>query len=218
MHIARKFERLLQAYRRPDGGEEWGGQDLERATGGVVTRSYVSNLRKGRIENPGYDKLAAIARAMGFPPGMWFGDDLVAEEDPALAEEIGPAGRLERLFGAIKNPKTGKPYTTAEVARSSAGDLTEGDVEGIRNGSVADPTVGQVAALAGVFGVEPSYFLTRTQPPFLDAELAEALGDEAVGEIARLAWRLPERERALVLGIVRQFAGDREPGTKGATP
>src|ERR671911_1216824 len=66
-HVAPKFERLLEAYRRQGGGR-WSGVELERATGGVVTRSYVTNLRKGRIENPGMDKLAALARAMGFPP------------------------------------------------------------------------------------------------------------------------------------------------------
>jgi hypothetical protein len=27
----------------------------------------VSNLRKGRIENPGYEKLKAIAKTMSFP-------------------------------------------------------------------------------------------------------------------------------------------------------
>jgi len=66
-HVARKFERLLDTFRRED-GRRWSGIELERATGGVVTRSYVTNLRKGRIENPGMDKLAAIAKAMGFPP------------------------------------------------------------------------------------------------------------------------------------------------------
>jgi hypothetical protein len=40
----------------------------EAATGGVVTRSYFTNLRKGRIENPGYEKMRAIARAMCFAP------------------------------------------------------------------------------------------------------------------------------------------------------
>src|ERR687897_490428 len=59
-HVAHKFERLLETYRREDGGK-WSGIQLERATGCVVTRSYVTNLRKGRIENPGMDKLAAIA-------------------------------------------------------------------------------------------------------------------------------------------------------------
>jgi hypothetical protein len=56
--IAQKFERFLETYRRPD-GSRWGGQDLHNATGGVVTYSYASNLRKGRIENPGFEKLRA---------------------------------------------------------------------------------------------------------------------------------------------------------------
>src|SRR3712207_3626831 len=73
VQIADKFEHFLEVYRRPD-GSRWGGQDLDEATGGVVTRSYVSNLRKGRIENPGFDKLRAIAKAMNFPPELWFED------------------------------------------------------------------------------------------------------------------------------------------------
>ena len=71
--IAQKFEHFLETYRRPD-GSRWGGQDLHDATGGVVTRSYVSNLRKGRIENSGFEKLKAIAKAMNFPPELWFED------------------------------------------------------------------------------------------------------------------------------------------------
>jgi transcriptional regulator with XRE-family HTH domain len=39
-----------------------------------VTRSYVTSLRKGRIENPGFEKLRAIAKAMNFPPELWFED------------------------------------------------------------------------------------------------------------------------------------------------
>jgi hypothetical protein len=71
-HAARKFETLLEPYRSEDGGK-WSGIRLERATGGVVTRSYVTNLRKGRIENPGMDKLWAPAKMMGFsPPALWF--------------------------------------------------------------------------------------------------------------------------------------------------
>jgi transcriptional regulator with XRE-family HTH domain len=66
-HVSPKFERLLNAYRREDGAK-WSGMELERATGGIVTRSYVTNLRKGRIENPGMEKLWALARVMGFPP------------------------------------------------------------------------------------------------------------------------------------------------------
>jgi transcriptional regulator with XRE-family HTH domain len=71
MHIAQKFEKLLDSYRHPD-GSRWTGQQLDEATGGVVPRSYFTNLRKGRIESPGYEKMAAIAKAMGFPPEAWF--------------------------------------------------------------------------------------------------------------------------------------------------
>jgi transcriptional regulator with XRE-family HTH domain len=73
VQITQKVERFLETYRRPD-GSRWGGQDLHDATGGVVTRSYVTSLRKGRIENPGFEKLRAIAKAMGFPPELWFED------------------------------------------------------------------------------------------------------------------------------------------------
>jgi hypothetical protein len=62
MHIAQKFEGLLEMYRRPD-GRKWSGQQIDEATGGVVTRSYVNNLRKGRIENRGYEKMRTIADA-----------------------------------------------------------------------------------------------------------------------------------------------------------
>jgi len=73
VQIAEKFEHFVEVYRRSD-GSRWGGQDLYHATGGIVTRSYVSSLRKGRIENHGFEKLRAIAKAMNFPPELWFED------------------------------------------------------------------------------------------------------------------------------------------------
>src|SRR5215212_9828654 len=98
MHIAQKFEALLEAYRRPD-GRKWSGQEIDEATGGVVSRSYMPNLRKGRIENPGYAKLAAMAKAMGFPPEVWFEDGLGEGGSITQSEESrGLGGRLEHLF------------------------------------------------------------------------------------------------------------------------
>src|SRR5215204_3956059 len=75
MHAARRFEHLLDMHRRPD-GSRWTGQQLDETTGGVVTRSYATNLRKGRIENPGYEKMRAIAKAMSFAPEVWFEEGL----------------------------------------------------------------------------------------------------------------------------------------------
>ena len=104
-------------------GEEiskaWGLFD--EATGGVVTRSYVTNLRKGRIKYPGNEKMRAIARVMGFPPEAWFeksvGDVALAGSPQGHAF----AGSVEHLFGDIRNPKTGEPYTNTEVARMKLG-------------------------------------------------------------------------------------------------
>jgi hypothetical protein len=84
------------------------------------------------------------------------------------------------------------------------GDLSEEEVERIRTGAESDPTVGQVAALAGVFGVEPAYLLDPREPLF-DGELVEALRNRTVREATREISRLPEKEKRLVLGIVRQF-------------
>ena len=81
MHIAQKFEGLLEMYRHPD-GRRWSGQEIDEATGGVVTRSYITNLRKGRIENPGFEKLKAITKVMDFPPELWF------EESPGLRDGL----------------------------------------------------------------------------------------------------------------------------------
>jgi transcriptional regulator with XRE-family HTH domain len=205
MHVAQKFEALLEKFRHPD-GRRWSGQEIDEATGGVVSRAYVTNLRKGRIENPGYEKMRSIAKAMGFSPEVWFEDGLGEGRSIGQAEESrGVAGRLEHLFKVVRNPKTGDPYTNAEVARMTLGDLSEDDVESIRTGTIGDPTVGQVAALASVFGAEPSYLLDRGEPSLLDEELVQALRDEDVRDITRESSRLPDRERQLVLGIVRQF-------------
>ncbi len=51
-----------------------------------------------------------------------------------------------------------------------------------------------------------SYFLDQEEKPaLLDEELVEALRDEPARTILREVARLPERERRLVLAIVRQF-------------
>ena len=93
-----------------------------------MTRSYVSMMRKGRIANPGFDKLRAIAKAMNFPPELWF-EEAGGIENAARVERPaggrGIADRLNHLFEAIKNERTGEPYTNAEVARMSLGDLTK---------------------------------------------------------------------------------------------
>ena len=57
--------------------------------------------------------------------------------------------------------------------------------------------------------------MDQKKPSFLDEDLVAALRDDTVREITRESSRLPERERRLLLGIVRQF-GDagKAPGGK----
>ena len=104
---------------------------------------------------------------MGFPPEAWFEDGLGEGRSIGQTEQSrGVAGRLEHVFEVVRSPKTGQPYTNAEVARMTLGDLSEEDVEKIRTGAISDPTVGQVAAVASVFGVEASYFVDRGNPHY----------------------------------------------------
>ncbi len=198
--IADRFERLLEVYRRPDGGR-WGGQNLEDATGGVVTRSYISTLRKGNIESPGFDKLEAIAGAMGFPPKLWFEDPFNIAAYPRSSEnDHAPVSkRLEHLFETIRDEKEGKPYTNAQVARMSAGGVTEEEVARIRSGAIGHPTLDQALALSEAFGVDASYFTRRSEEQ--NGSLA-SLAQEESTTIVHKTLALSEDDRRVVIDLL----------------
>ena len=213
LRISQKFEMLRDRFRRPD-NTLWNGQQLQDATGGVVTRSYVSMMRKGRIENPGFDKLRAIAKAMGFPPELWFEEvDNPANAAPELRgeEHQSIAGRVNHLFDTIRNERTGEPYTSAAVARMSLGDLKEDEVEGIRTGRIGDPTIVQILALSEVFGVDPSYFLNRARkPPLLDREALDALGDQRSRLLLHKSLDLSDREKDMLIDMIEHLGNLRD--------
>jgi hypothetical protein len=93
--------------------------------------------------------------------------------------------------------------TSAEV--TGAGDLAEEDVEEIRPGRIADPSVGQVTSLGAAFGVSPAYLLDK-KPSVIDEKVLEALADDTAGAIFRESARLPEQDKRIVLGPVQQLA------------
>ena len=132
-HVSERFLRLLALYRKPD-GSEWGGQELENATDKAVTRSYVANLKQGRIENPGLAKLEAIADAMGFPPVLWFGETgeegrapdevlLAALEDETvssiLEEALGLRPKDRRLL--LRIARQISPAASSKATRAEGG-------------------------------------------------------------------------------------------------
>ena len=51
--------------------------------------------------------------------------------------------------------------------------------------------------------------MDREEPPILDTELMDALADETANAILRESARLPEREKRIVLGIVREYGEGR---------
>jgi transcriptional regulator with XRE-family HTH domain len=217
LEIREKFEVLLDIYRRPD-GKKWNTAELERATGGFLNRSYVTNLRKGRIKQPRLEKLQAIARAMGFPPEFWFSepDEWSASGKPR-AERFGGAisGRLNHLFEITRNERTQEPFTNAEVADLSAGRLSEGDVEDLRSGKLTDPTITQLLALSEIFEVDQSYwFMEEERPPLLDQEALEALRDETTYKILHKSLRLSERDKNMLLLLAEQMNLDAEDGAE----
>ena len=63
-----------------------------------------------------------------------------------------------------------------------------------------------VEDLQGVAGARPSWFVDgEDNLALLDDELVEALRDETARAVLREVSRLPERDRRIVLNIVRQF-------------
>ncbi len=68
-----------------------------------------------------------------------------------------------------------------------------------------------VEDLESVSGARPSWFVDgEDNLALLDEELVEALRDETARAVLREAARLPERDRKIVLGIVRQFEKERD--------
>lgn len=115
--------------------------------------------------------MAAIAKAMGFPPGLWFEELGLGIQADSAEKGQNLADKVDLLLNTITNDKTGSPYTDAEVARMSLGVLTEDEVAGIRAGMIPSPTVDKLVALARVLGVEAGYFLDGLEePPLLDRE------------------------------------------------
>jgi hypothetical protein len=53
---------------------------------------------QGGIENPGYEKMLAIARAMGCPPALWFEDAPGDGAPTATVEGQDLAGRIAHLY------------------------------------------------------------------------------------------------------------------------
>jgi hypothetical protein len=91
-----------------------------------------------------------------------------------------------------------------------------GLLEGLAQRDV-DVTAGR-KRVAGVFGVEPGYFLDGVgEPPILDREALDILRDETTSAIARKSFRLPGPEKRMILNIIDELENARHAGELEAT-
>ncbi|WP_205862675.1 helix-turn-helix domain-containing protein [Planosporangium thailandense] len=137
----------------------------------------------------------------------------------AADAEIGPlAQRIDKLFKTVQ-PK-GREYTYDEVAHGCeavAGTFSRTYVWQLRTGQRDNPTKRHLEALAAFFGVPVAYFFDDDTAARVDSqlELAVALRDAAVRDIALRAMRMDEATRRSVAQIVREIGHIREGNNRG---
>lgn len=216
MNLREKFELLLELYRKED-GTKWTGADFHRATEGYLNRGYISNFRKGRIDQPRHDKLQTIAGLMDFDPQLWFQEP---EQWPKYSQNLNDSqvfgsricDRLNHLFDVIPNEKTGKPFTDEEVASRSRGRLSESDVRDLRECQKENPTVEQLLALSEVFRIDQSYwFLSQQRGSFvLDDETARTLADKDTREfLTKSLNRLSREDKVMLFQMAERMSSNR---------
>ena len=202
-----RFKRLLKRYRKPD-GSEWTPAEIRDVTNGFVNLSYISNLQAGRIRKPGLDKLKAMAEAIGFPWQLWLEDpdDWEQLAEKQAGDRRSMADLLNHLFAVVENFRTGRSYTTKEVAQLSGGKLTQKQVENMRRGELENPTLEQVLALSDVFGVDPGYwFSSPADAARIDRKTLEALRDVDAQLILKKSLGVSEKDRSMILLLIERL-------------
>jgi transcriptional regulator with XRE-family HTH domain len=213
---------MLKLYPHPE-GREWRGKDLEIATNKYITGSYITALRKGRIDNPGVDRLRKISEVMGAPFEMWLGEPEGWERAPREAgtPEGGSdslADLINHLFEVIVDERSGKPYSDRDVSSMTHGRLGEDEIARMRTGELQNPTRGQLLALSDAFDIDPSYWFGRGErKPVLDPELAEALRNDKTYALLNKSLSLDDADKDIVMTLMEQLETRRGPG-RGPSP
>ena len=199
--FGQRLSLFLDRYRKPD-GSSWAPKDIEAATNGFVTASYLSNLKADRIRQPGYDRLRAIATTMRFPPALWYEPSAGWDETERRHRRRQPslARAVSLLLRTTTNSRTGKPFTAEDVARLSGGQLTPDQVRGLQTGELTDPAMSQLMALSEVFGVEPGFWYSPSEDLLsLDDDLFDALRNEKTHLILSKIHGRPDVEKDMIL-------------------
>ncbi|MDI6800386.1 MAG: hypothetical protein QMD53_07015 [Actinomycetota bacterium] len=73
-NITEKINFLFATKLSPD-GDEYKYEEVTRGTGGMVSASYVWNLRKGKKDNPSREKIEALAKFFDVAPSCIIGGE-----------------------------------------------------------------------------------------------------------------------------------------------
>lgn len=215
MKYAELFRKLLEAYPLED-GSLWSGPKMEQATGGVVNSAYFSNLLSGRINQPGLDKLKAIAEAMGFPAQLWLEDPDtwgVSSSEESIrftSTSVSFSALLKNLFESVPNENTGMPFTVPEIAERSGHKLTEAELQQMLAGELETPSLDTVLAISEAFGMDFSYWFRRNNgTPLVDDDIIEALQNEESRLILARSSELSKDQKDMLLVLMEQLRNNR---------
>jgi len=86
-NVSEKIDYLFRTVRRED-GREYTYDDVEKGTGGRVSRSYVWKLRHGRNRNPSLDVIECLANFFQVPPMYFFGEGLESNLESQKAADV----------------------------------------------------------------------------------------------------------------------------------
>lgn len=205
LDYGKRFLELREKYRRL-GKSKWSFAEIERATNGFVRANYLTGLVHGRIQQPGTDRLQAIAQIMGFPYELWFQALPSGElaDQPSLRTL---AGRLNQLFDKLVNSRTDEPFTNDEVADLTFGALSTQQITAAREGKIDDLEGSQYLALSNVFAIDISYWYTDPDrmPPLDDQWLSAARTEKGRAVLNKFHGR-SEKQKDMILLLLDQLA------------
>ena len=160
--------------------------ELAEAVG--VSHSYIAQLRKGIRDNPNLRVIDGLASALRVHPAYFVGG---RREPASPARARRPfRDKLNRLFALVHPPDQGElthNFIVGAVRRrgQELGDrhwtISPSTLAGLRDGSIVDPELKHVLALADVFGADPAYFLDDQLAALVDEQLETRLTMASLG-------------------------------------
>ena len=113
------------------------------------------------------------------------------------------ATKLNRLFEEKRKPD-GSQYTQTEVIEFTKGTLNRVYLWRLRKGTASNPSLHVIQALAGFFGVEPSYFLGNEVVKTEHSKKIQKR-DAAVDRIALRSSQLDDKGKQAVLYMIESI-------------